>query len=761
MNLSTTSLRRLQLLANGYSIIPSRGKIPAVFGWNDPEWDARELQATGKGSIEERIAKWESRFPDAPTTGIRITGGMRVIDADVDDEIVDELSEHIQLIAPNVFMHAPTRFGGGTHKMALFARAPEGDDAFVRVASHKYIDGEKEHCVEIFGGAPTQTGKVSRQFGAYGPHTIDEKGNVVRDYIWAEGMPDLLETPFADLPTLSKAQALAICGAFEVLAIAKGWKRVDRPPTDGQSCIYDIVDETMFDVMQGADNVNYAVLCEMFEMVRDLRVSSSFFDGVGSNRSKCQVGWHRAFDCVGVYDHEDAAWHLPKGKAPIDENAFAQELKRFAEREGVELAPTAPNWRDRFKAGKSETNGAPRATLNNAVQAIEHAGFVCSEDTFHERVFIGRSDDGGAPMQPFFGQVTDASLRQLRRWLDVRYGLDFNEKNVFDAVMMMAHANAFDPVLDMLDDAQEGWDKQHRIDNLTGLFCVADTPLHRAFLRKTVIAAVARARQPGCKFDTIPVLEGPEGFSKSTAWRVLAGDDNFSDERVIGHANKEVIEQLGGVWIHESADLAGMRKAEVETVKAFASRQVDRARPAYGRVLVERPRRGIHVATTNNDEYLQSQTGNRRFWPMRVERPIDIEALRRARLQIWGEAAHFQAHGEYLTLHPELWGEAAIVQDARRVRHPWEALIDAMQPVLAGGPLGGLGEHERCVVHVIGGEQRVFSASVFEHVLKLPAGQLHAGHAKALADAMRVCGWERKLVRVGSRVGKGYAKTVV
>jgi predicted P-loop ATPase len=95
-----------------------------------------------------------------------------------------------------------------------------------------------------------------------------------------------------------------------------------------------------------------------------------------------------------------------------------------------------------------------------------------------------------------------------------------------------------------------------------------------------------------------------------------------------------VQEQLATVWIHENAELAGMKKAEVETVKAFASRQVDRARPAYGHFLKMQLRHSIEVGTTNGSEYLQSQSGNRRFWPMLVLKSIDLEKLKRDRLQL-------------------------------------------------------------------------------------------------------------------------------
>src|SRR6476646_6125922 len=103
--------------------------------------------------------------------------------------------------------------------------------------------------------------------------------------------------------------------------------------------------------------------------------------------------------------------------------------------------------------------------------------------------------------------------------------------------------------------------------------------------------------------------------------------------------------------MHENADLAGMKRAEIEKVKAFASRQLDRARPAYGRVREDRPRRCTHWGSTNDDAYLASQTGNRRFWPLAVGN-IDIDALRRDRDQLWGEATTLEAKGASIGLDP-------------------------------------------------------------------------------------------------------------
>jgi predicted P-loop ATPase len=253
-------------------------------------------------------------------------------------------------------------------------------------------------------------------------------------------------------------------------------------------------------------------------------------------------------------------------------------------------------------------------------------------------------------------------------------------------------------------------------------------------------------------------MESPEGWNKSTVWSVMAGEGNFSDERIIGHAAKEVQEQLAGVWIHENADLAGMAKREVETVKAFASRQVDRARPAYGRFLKEQPRHSIEVGTTNADKYLLSQTGNRRFWPVEVLRPIDLKRLRESRLQLWGEAAHYQSQGEVLTLPEALWAAAGVTQEERRVHHPWEAKLAALTVRVTDSPVGDFGHQGPELIYVVGNEERVTSNDLLRY-LNVPVGQMHMGHSKTLASTMRLLGWSDKPFLLGGITVRGYVRT--
>ena len=217
------------------------------------------------------------------------------------------------------------------------------------------------------------------------------------------------------------------------------------------------------------------------------------------------------------------------------------------------------------------------------------------------------------------------------------------------------------------------------------------------------LAGVSRIRQPGVKFDQIIVLEGAQGSGKSTALKILAGgDDYFSDAPILGAKSQQQMEALDGVWIYEVCELEGISRADTQKVRAFASRAVERGRPAYGRFVENRPRQCIIVGTTNDHQYLRDQTGNRRFWPVKTS-AIDLEAIQRDRDKLWAEAAHWEAKGESIVLPKELWSAAEVEQDERLEDDPWEDILSGVNGA------------------VVGGFRRVSTKDLLEDELQIPA----------------------------------------
>jgi hypothetical protein len=391
-------------------------------------------------------------------------------------------------------------------------------------------------------------------------------------------------------------------------------------------------------------------------------------------------------------------------------------------------------WPDHDKAGN------PKQTCRNARAAIRHMGITCEHDRFHDKLIVG-----GQPIAEWAGELTDNTTHMLRVTIAQRYNLDPGTTNTFDAAVQECLQDSFDPVADYLDSVT--WDGVPRVRSwLAGYMGASDTTLNAAIGGLMLVAAVRRVRQPGCKFDQILVLISDEGKNKSSAIEILAGSGNFSDQTILTLDDKGQQEALSGVWLYEIADLAGMSKADTEKVKAFASRRVDRARPAYARARVDKPRRCVFFATTNHSTFLKSQTGNRRFWPVEVGR-IDLGALARDRDQLWAEAAAIERRGVSLILPEGLWGEAKQLQDARQDVDPWDELLAHIKGKVDVRP------------DARGNEERITTRDLLEQHLAIKADRLTEQHPRRLAYVMRRLGWQGPVVLwVDGKAVRGYRR---
>jgi predicted P-loop ATPase len=244
----------------------------------------------------------------------------------------------------------------------------------------------------------------------------------------------------------------------------------------------------------------------------------------------------------------------------------------------------------------------------------------------------------------------DADLAQLKMYFDKYFGI-WSPVKIKDALLSAATERAFHPIRDYLA-ALPAWDGIQRVDRLLIDYLGAeDNQYIRAVIRKTLVAAVARIYEPGVKYDYILVLNGPQGIGKSTFFAKLGGYW-FSDSLTIGDMrDKSGAEKLQGYWILELGELAGLKKIDVETVESFITRTDDKFRQSYGINVENHPRQCVIVGSTNNTSgFLRDITGNRRFWPVRVNGGVkDVWSMTEIE-QLWAEAIYLYKLGEKLFL---------------------------------------------------------------------------------------------------------------
>lgn len=236
-----------------------------------------------------------------------------------------------------------------------------------------------------------------------------------------------------------------------------------------------------------------------------------------------------------------------------------------------------------------------------------------------------------------------------------RHYLLTGKQALLDANDLAMSQRTFHPVREWLEGLE--WDGVERLDTMLIDYLGADdNPLTRAMTRKHFTAAVARVMRPGCKYDYILTLIGPQGLGKSTLVKTMGGE--WFDDSLTSIEGKEGMEQVRGKWLIEFGELTNYKKSTSEAYKAFISKQEDSYRPAYGRKVEVYPRQCVFFATTNEPAFLKGDTGNRRFWT--VECDVDMVSkdvwcqLEEERDQLWAEALHYYRKGEKLYLPREL-----------------------------------------------------------------------------------------------------------
>lgn len=345
---------------------------------------------------------------------------------------------------------------------------------------------------------------------------------------------------------------------------------------------------------------------------------------------------------------------LPSYKAMLELARDDSRVKSLIVEENQELAAGDfdDHWLDHLSVDKQ---GQIESTLQNIAMVIR-----CDPKLVNIsfNLFKGTMDvKGSLPWEQAKPGWNDSDLSSLNLYLAETYNI-YAPAKVKDALLSIGTTRKFHPIMDYFDSLLP-WDQVPRIERLlVDYLGAADNPYTRAVITKMMIAAVARVYEPGTKFDSVLILNGPQGIGKSTFFAKL-GREWFSDSLTLTDMrDKAGAEKLQSYWILELGELAGMKKADVETVKSFISRTDDKYRASYGVNVESHPRQCVIVGSTNAEAgFLRDITGNRRFWPVTVtgeseKKPWDLTNEDVDRL--WAEALWRYRNGEFIYLDREL-----------------------------------------------------------------------------------------------------------
>ena len=382
-------------------------------------------------------------------------------------------------------------------------------------------------------------------------------------------------------------------------------------------------------------------------------------------------GLHNAFDLVRIHkfghldadmDPEKDITKAPSYKAMMEfaqnDDAAKIEMGNAAENAALDFdddfddedLPKDDSWKKHIAYKK---DGRPEPSAKNAMAILMYCPDI---QGIRLNVLSGtiEADPEILPWKRDFKYWQNSDTEQLYMWIANHQDVQFPKEIFQMALTYVANRRRFNPVKEYLEGLPE-WDGVERIPEALEHYLGADDSNYsRECLAKVMIAAIARIYHPGIKFDYMLVLNGNQGIGKSTFFgRLFNGffSDNLS---MLDMRDKTGSEKLQGYWALEVGEMAGMKKADIESVKGFISRQEDIYRPAYGRTVERHPRVCVIVGSTNSDNgFLRDITGNRRFWPVRCkggqsEKPWDLDPETVAML--WAEALHRYNSGESLLL---------------------------------------------------------------------------------------------------------------
>jgi len=388
--------------------------------------------------------------------------------------------------------------------------------------------------------------------------------------------------------------------------------------------------------------------------------------------------------------------------------------------EEVATPPSAVEW----QAGLARSRtGDVKNTYGNICLILRHS-------------FAGRLSFDEMQLMPLLDgrALRDADVGRAREDVEKTWGLAASDQNMGLALRQVSEERSFHPVRSYLEGLT--WDGEFRINRvLEEVLHAAPSELGQRIVRSWFVSAVARALRPGCQVDTALVLVGPQGWRKSSFFRVLGG--KWFADTAMDVSSKDGLMQLAAAWIYEWGEIENVTsRKEAAEIKMFVTSPRDTFRQPYGRGIIQHPRSSVIVGSTNQDQFLNDPTGSRRYHVVRVLAPVDAGpqgVLTQWRDQLWAEAKEAFLGGYQWFLSAE--------EDAEREKDADEYVIeDALQSEIATWLRSGSAQS----LVLRGGYITV--GEVLTGALRLEAGKWDKGIQTRVGIILRRLGWRKHRV---------------
>ncbi|CDL80094.1 VapE domain-containing protein [Xenorhabdus cabanillasii] len=574
------------------SSLKSIGKTPSRYNRSRqvvgiPKW-------TEKKATDSDITIWSKELD----YGICLRTGLGELAVDCDSED-EKVQAQIQTLLIKMFGKLPPRRYRNNSNKCLYLLSVKGE---YRKRIHR-LEGDLG-IIELLA--------QGQQFVAAGTHPSGARIQ------WDGGLPgDPLEITPEQLEMLWSAleEHLPVTGSTEANVAGKLRDRSIATPNATDETA-DYLDANGWTLSFGKNGERY-IKCpfESGHSIASDTTSTAYFS---SNTAGFKVGH---FKCL----HASCA-HRNDGDFL---NAVGFGIDDFEDLTSTVISEPAP-----LPAFKRDKWGQIEATIENTFKAVIRPDFVGIEirfDQFRDEIMF--SPTGTAQWQAF----NDAEYSRLRITLENRGFKPVGRELVRDVVMLVADEQPFDSAIEWLNSLE--WDGIPRIERFYHThFGAEDTPYTRAVSMYTWTALAGRVLSPGCKVDIVPILVGEQGCGKSSGIAALAPDPEFFTDISFAEKDDDLARKMRGRLVAEIGELRGLNTKEQESIKAFVTRTHENWVPKYREFAVKFPRRLLCMGSTNKNEFLGDETGERRWAPVEVAK-INLQAIKDDLLQLWAEAA--------------------------------------------------------------------------------------------------------------------------